>query len=179
MPGNEIGRQRAYLEGCCGTGQTEKWDGEGTETEMVWITNGESYCGCFYDSNRWNSPPILSPWDSAGLWKASWYVCSVSDFAGSSCELGLLNFYVNQRQFTFTFRNQLKARHEFKFSKSCLVIQRHSYSSSLLKITSSYNFIQIFKFLLLQSQHSLDIIRSAIIKDMFINVTHKLTLFVS
>ena len=45
-------------------------------------------------------------------------LCSVSDFAGSSCEPGLLNFYVNQRQFTFTFRNQLKARHEFKFSKS-------------------------------------------------------------
>lgn len=45
-------------------------------------------------------------------------LCSVSDFAGSFSEPGSLKFYVNQRQFTSTFRNQLKARHEFKFSKS-------------------------------------------------------------
>lgn len=47
MPGNEIGRQRAYLEGCCGTGQTERWDGRElrqrwSELQIVNLTVGVS-----------------------------------------------------------------------------------------------------------------------------------------
>lgn len=52
MPGNEIGRQRAYLEGCWGTAMTERWDGEElrqrwSELQIVNLTVGVSH-----DSNR-------------------------------------------------------------------------------------------------------------------------------
>ena len=66
-------------------------------------------------------PPNLAP---TGKWlglrsSRTWSgPCSVNTFARSSCELGIFKLYVNQREFTSTFRDQLKAWHAFKFSKS-------------------------------------------------------------